>query len=161
MRCLLRQLASPQDACSIHPALKDRYEKRSTAGPITLDEATNLVAQIVDDRVMTYIIVDALDECNRDNRHDLLIAFMKLLQQAAGLLKIFVTSRDDQDLVSIMNTYPEIRISAADNKADISHYVVHSVEDLISKKRLLPTQGISSDLKAKIVRSLQDGAQGM
>lgn len=161
MRCLLRQVSSPPGGQLLHQSLHHRYEERSITGLISIDECSETVIRIVDDRPLTYIVVDALDECDRENRWELINAFEHILQDSSSLVKIFVTSRDDQDLVLAMNNYPEVRIEATDNQDDISHYVSHSVDQLIREKKMLPTQGVPDKLRAQIKQRLCEGAQGM
>lgn len=48
---------------------------------------------------MTTIVIDALDECNSNERQYLLDSIEQILQDSFSLVKIFVSSRDDQDIV--------------------------------------------------------------
>ncbi|KAL9053328.1 MAG: hypothetical protein Q9162_004828 [Coniocarpon cinnabarinum] len=162
LRCLVRQVATLSGK-QIHQTLKERYDKRSIAGPIhTADrECEDMISCIACDRALTYIIVDALDECSRDTRQDLVNALGGILRKSSSLVKIFVSSRDDVDLVLSMRDYPEIRIEAADNEQDIAFYISHKLGELTADKKLLPAEGVSTSLREQIERRLCEGAQGM
>ena len=161
LRCLLRQVASPSGQRFVHESLQRRYEQQSTLGSLSMDECVDLLKHVVDDCSLTYLFVDALDECNKEERQDLIQAFEQLLQETSSLVKIFVTSRDDQDIVLAMNTYPGVCISAVSNLDDITSYVKYALDEKIRTRKLLPTQKISDELKEHIERTLIDKAQGM
>lgn len=128
---------------------------------MSTDECNDLLVRVLNERDLTFIVVDALDECNKETRQDIVQAFERLLQDTSSLVKIFVTSRDDLDLIHAMNAYLDVRISAADNHNDISRYIRHSLDDCIRTQKLLPTQKVSDELRVQIEQSLIEKAQGM
>jgi hypothetical protein len=48
---------------------------------------------------MTVIVIDALDECDPGKRADLFDLLNDIRDQSLNLVKIFVSSRDDSDIV--------------------------------------------------------------
>lgn len=130
---------------------------------MSIDDATETLSEIISDRPLTYIIIDALDECEKETRQDLALALAlaRMLEHCTSLVKIFVSSRDDQDIKVSMDRYPEIKIQARDNKDDIRLYVENTVDRLILDRKLLPTDTVSDDLRLLIKERLRDGAQGM
>ena len=125
-----------------------------------MNEATRLVCQTIADRPITYIMVDALDECNQD-LPDLVASLKGVLQQSSSLVKIFVTSREYPDIQDLLNQYPDLCIDASQNQADIELYVKVEVESAISKKKLLPREKVTEDLRRSIGTCLREGAMGM
>lgn len=146
----------------LHDALKERYNKRRTAGDVSAEEAINIILQTIKDRPVTYIVIDALDECNRDTRWVLIESLEEILRRSTSLVKIFVTSRDDhQDISLSLTRYPRVRIDASRNHEDIELYVRVKVKEAISKRRLLPSEQVTEELQKKIETTLCDGANGM
>lgn len=161
MRCLLRQVSHIPDGPALHPSLRQRFEERRIDGHLSIEEATQLFLNIIQTRSITYVFVDAIDECCRENRHELLQAFQTVLTRCQSLIKIFVTSREDRDLVLGLGHYSSISVDARNNQHDIRWYVAVQVEALIEQKRLLGEHNIESELKQLIERRLIEGAQGM
>jgi hypothetical protein len=106
------------------------------------------------------IIIDALDECDPARRHELLTGLDNIIQQSASLVKVFVSSRDDNDIVCQLNHSPNLFIRASDNSEDIERFVHSEVAQCIKDKRLLSGR-VSEGLKSRIIATLSDGAQGM
>ena len=158
----MRQASDLPGGPPLHNALQDRFGKKRTAGSIDGEEATDILLQGISDRPITYIFIDALDECDRETRDVLIESIEKILTESSSLVKIFLTSRNDRpDLTSALKHYPEVRIDASSNGADIDSYVREGVGEAIRKRRLLPTEGVTDDLRLKIEESLGHGAQGM
>ena len=107
MGALLRQLCSSKPDLPIKEPVTKEYEARrkkaeedcSTIPRLSVQDCTRLIIELTQD-TSAYIVIDALDECEEELRHELLIAFNTILQSSEGLVKIFVSSRDDIDIVS-------------------------------------------------------------
>ncbi len=77
-----------------------------------------------------------------------------------NLIKVFVSSRDDIDIVLRLKHSPNVFIQASDNKEDIENFVHAEVEHSINNHKLLRGQ-VPSQLKIQIISALIEGAQGM
>ena len=139
---------------------KSREQNGFAAGPLTLDESTALIIELSQDRPLTTIIVDALDECDLSSRGDLLDALSGILQDSCGLVKILVSSRADADIVCHFSDCLDLQIEASQNQEDIENYVNSEVESLINRKKLL-RGNVPEDLKETIARHLREQAKGM
>lgn len=106
------------------------------------------------------IFIDALDECDPLRRHELLEALDHIITHSTNLVKVFVSSRDDNDIVCRLDKSPNVYISASDNEEDIIRFVHWEVEHSIQSKRLLAGV-VSEGMRNKIRSVLIDGAQGM
>jgi len=126
---------------------------------LTVTECVELILALLKSNPAT-IIIDALDECNRARRHELLLAFDKIIQKSANVVKIFVSSRDDHDIVCRLENSPNVFIRARDNGEDIERFVRSEVHQSIMDKRLL-SGNVSDELKSRIISILIEGAQGM
>jgi hypothetical protein len=107
LSALLRQLASSKPDVPIRDALAKEYENRkkkaeedcSQLRRLTVKDCTELILKLNAERP-AMIIIDALDECNNETRHELLEALDEIISQSDQLVKVFVSSRDDVDIVS-------------------------------------------------------------
>ncbi|KAL9609314.1 MAG: hypothetical protein Q9167_005901 [Letrouitia subvulpina] len=149
------------------PMIVKEYEKRNDEAdedgldPVRLDisDCSRLTLELID-RLPAIIFIDALDECNPRKRHELFLFLEHLLEKANNVVKIFVTSREDSDIVHGFNKFPNIRIAAKDNDEDIRRFVTHQL-DLAIRNRTLLHGHVSEKLRQYITRTLVDGAQGM
>jgi hypothetical protein len=106
-------------------------------------------------------VIDALDECDPGKRRDLLKALEKILQESSGLVKIFVSSRDDHDIVSRLQHYPNLEIKSDRNSDDIAVFVKEQTERLINEGELLQYSESQTEMKDLIVKWVIKGASGM
>ena len=126
---------------------------------LDISETTRHIINAVAEMPVT-IIIDALDECHPDQRHQLLQALDLLLEQSAHLVKVFVSSRDDIDIALKLQKHPNIYIDINDNKQDINKFIHSEVEKALTEGRLLKGT-ISSELKDTVTESLAEKAGGM
>ena len=110
---------------------------------------------------MTIIIVDALDECDPLRRQNLLDAFEHILKESVGLVKIFVSSRNDQDIVYSLRGYPNMEVSSEKNTADIKTYVETETMRLVKTGQLLRNSREKEKMTASIIEQVSGGADGM
>jgi hypothetical protein len=101
------------------------------------------------------LVIDALDECDKDERGFMLRNLLPSLSQA-HFTKIFITSRPESDLVHHLGTYRSNTSSLHDanlqsNQADISKFVEDQMLNLVQSSTL--TQG-DVELLAKRVNCL-------
>lgn len=106
------------------------------------------------------IIIDALDECRSDQRHQLLRALDVLLEESAHLVKVFVSSRDDVDIVLRLQKHPNIYIKIDDNKDDIEKFIQLEIQKAQSDRRMLKGT-VSPELTRLITETLARKAGGM
>ena len=111
---------------------------------------------------MTTIIIDALDECNAEEREKLSDAVENLLKDSSfGLLKVFLSSRDDQDIACTLRDYPNVDLVASRNSADIRAFVREETNRLVKKQCLLRNSNTKEALVALIIDEVCSGADGM
>ncbi|KAK2038169.1 hypothetical protein LZ31DRAFT_132749 [Colletotrichum somersetense] len=164
---IARQLSTPVAG---GPLLEDAvriYEKREedafASGPLRIEESKDLILKLLDrykDATMT-IVIDALDECAEVSRGRLLDLLEGLLKISPCLLKIFVSSRDDQDIVYKLDDYPNLNLSSDSNSTDIELFVQRETTYLISRGALLRSSPRQEELCSKIIDELTGNAHGM
>ena len=160
---LLRQLSCLDDSEPILPPVNEYYDKKIKPGfPSTLpslEEGVNLIISLTAYRPVTTIVIDALDECDLESRPDLFAALEDIVQQAPGLVKLLVSSRDDQDIVCHLKNCSNFEINAIQNQADSARFIDWKVHEVARAELLLGMAPL--DLQNKIRMTLLDGAQGM
>lgn len=107
------------------------------------------------------IVLDALDECDPGQRRHLLTTLQDLLTSSPTLVKIFVSSRDDQDIVYRLNGYPNLAISSTRNHEDIVRFVNTETQSLIKTGNLLRSSPRKEELQAMIIDAVTARADGM
>ncbi|EEB87376.1 hypothetical protein MPER_15283, partial [Moniliophthora perniciosa FA553] len=133
----------------------------STSKRISASRTLPLLRQLIALFPITYIVIDALDECDQDTRLDLLDMFLELLDDPIHLVKIFVSSRDDQDISDTLGAFPSILVSPARNGGDVAHFIRQQTQALIVKRRLLRFSRDKELLKEAIINKLTESADGM
>ncbi|KAL7266829.1 hypothetical protein RUND412_010606 [Rhizina undulata] len=137
---IVKQLSLMSPEGFLTEAVISLFEKQKKNGVksrfLWLDESTGLISNLSRAFEQTIIIVDALDECNKETRFQLLDALKELRSSTEGL-KIFITSRNDDDIRIELENESDVYIQPSDNSSDIKLFVVAEVEKNISKKRLL------------------------
>jgi hypothetical protein len=104
----------------------------------------------------TILVLDALDETHKQPRAELIDTFGDLINESPQL-KIFISSRRDDDIKSQLAKGANVGIEATDNENDIGKFVMDQI-DQAQKHRRNP---ISPDLRQDIIQVLLDKSQGM
>lgn len=112
----------------------------------------------------TYIILDALDECGKHSRDDLLRRlgnyFLHEVKKAPKpYLKVLITSRPYREIQLLLSKHRKIRLKTEDEgsniSADINSFIWHKVEEMAE------ICDYNSELKEKVRAKLKTGADGM
>jgi len=140
---------------------KEKEEEGFASGSLQMEESLNLVLQLIAEYPLTTIVIDAMDECDPQKRHELLKAFEKILRSSSSLVKIFVSSRNDQDIVLRLQHYANLEIDSRRNSDDIARFVKDQTQQLIEDGKLLQYSKSVVDMKQLIVDKLINGAEGM
>ena len=161
---IVRQLACVQLGLPLLPPVVEKWKKKGqgfSSNGLQVEESCELILELIEQYPMTTIVIDALDECDPDRRQLLLDAFEDILEGSLGLVKIFVSSRDDQDIVCTLREYPNFDIVSTRNTVDIEAFVRTETERLVKKRRLLRNSNAREELKALIIDRVSKGADGM
>ncbi|KAL7273230.1 hypothetical protein RUND412_003934, partial [Rhizina undulata] len=140
-------------------SLYDEQNNGVKSRRLGLDKSKELILHLSRAFDETIIIVDALDECNKDTRYQLLAALKELRSSSEGV-KFFITSRNDDDILIQLQNESEVYIQPSDNSSDIELFAVAEVEKYISMGRLLRGE-VRPELKHIIIDTLISGADRM
>jgi hypothetical protein len=162
LRALVKQLATissqlPEPIVSIY---KQRKAGGFLSGPLALEESRCLIAELIRLSRQTAICIDALDECDKNARGKLLSVLTDLPRSSSKPVKIFVASRDDDDIMLRLDDYPNFDIGSRDNSSDMEQFVHAEIEKCIADKQLLRGR-VGPELKAYIISTLISRASGM
>ena len=162
---IVRQLSCAEPGLPLLPPVVEAYEKKGqgfNSRGLQIDDSCDIIKKLIEYYPMTTIIIDALDECNSEEREKLLDAVEGLLKDSSfGLLKVFLSSRDDQDIVCTLRDYPNVDLVASRNSADIEAFVREETNRLVKKQRLLRNSNAKRTLVALIIDKISSGADGM
>lgn len=130
-------------------------EARENASDLSFDECKQQLLESLNLYPKTTLVLDALDECDPDSRDLLIKAINFLLSESKRPLKVFISSRPDEDIRLQFLTRPNIEIQAKDNEVDVKTFVN---ERIVKSKGL---ESISLSLREDIVKTLLHRSQGM
>jgi len=171
LRAILKQLVILLPSQCSH-LVKAKYEEEKGKGRdhgsirrLTFEECAEFIPELATDRPVT-IVIDALDECRESKHqpsqgsHDRQDLLDRLEEMTSGNnIKVFLSSRDDDDIKSRLQNYPTITLNASRNGADIRGFIESEVGDLMRKKR--SHWGNDEKLREEIIRAVNDRVDGM
>lgn len=166
LRAILKQLSSLDTGTGLLNPVVNAYKKAEDAGltseTLDLGECRDLIIEILQSYSQINIIIDALDECQKETRSRLIVALKAIMESApdVNLVKIFISSRDDDDILLKLNKHPNIRIDPQDNSQDISTFVESEIDRRINEQELLRGT-VSDDLRDYVKSTLIKQADGM
>ena len=135
-------------------------QKRKTgfaSGKLHFEESQTILASLLQVYPQTTLVVDALDECNRNTRSAFIKSLEKLVDESKNPIKILISSRRDRDIKHRFEVGPNLEIRAIDNRGDIEMFVDHEM----STSDKFWQDGISSELKELTCNTLVDRSRGM
>ena len=161
-RSLIRQLSmSNKERKAVHPTLWDLYCRRKDTNfsqkEISMEEIQRFVLELTSTFPQTNIIIDALDESNDSSRAELIDVLENVVREAPNLVKLFISSRDNDDIGFRFKDTLEVNVTPKDNDRDIQAFL----EDQIATNNKHRRKPLPSDLMDKIVREILLMSHGM
>ncbi|KAH6677075.1 hypothetical protein B0J14DRAFT_506370, partial [Halenospora varia] len=135
--------------------LMELHDKCETGQQIvTLPRLTTILKNTAHSFTDTYIVIDAIDECprNDDGRNELLTTILDIKRSG---LQVLVTSRFETDIEEAFSSELSISIDKGLVDADIQ---LHVANELATNAKL---KKWSSDIKDDIMKTLLKGSNGM
>jgi hypothetical protein len=141
-RGLLSQLLSQDDAL-----LSYLHDKASTSGETTLSVASvarDLLETSIKNCDKLYVIIDGLDECEREEQGQIIAFFgdicASLPQDEADTLRCLFVSQDDNIARKHFAKIPSLKITESHTKKDIQSYALSRSKDIQAKFKLAPNR---------------------
>lgn len=168
VRSILRQLGGRGNVRkNIHDTIVSEYECRNSGAKdtgfdiprLSMQDCVRLLLNIIASDPAT-IVIDAIDELQPNKRHELINVLKKLVKDSENVVKIFLTSRDNDQISALLTEFPHLRISAEDNREDMEMFIDHHISLAIQSRRLLGGV-VNSSLKEDLSRALVESAGEM
>ena len=135
-------------------------QKRQTgfaSGKLKLEESQTVLAELFQVYPQVTLVIDALDECDKQTRLDFMGILDKLIAESSKPIKILISSRRDRDIKRHFGNGPNLEIRAIDNQDDIAKFVDY---ELSAGEKFWHDQ-ISSELKEIVRETLVEKSGGM
>ncbi|KAK9446206.1 ankyrin protein [Metarhizium brunneum] len=156
LRSLLRQLATvPHYPTRMEQSLIELCdEMRKKSEVFSVQKCQEKIVQLINILPRTIFVLDALDECDKGTAKRLVKFFTRLMEESKSLIKIYVSSRDEQHIRRTIcsNHTVEITINK-DNHDDIERYISTTIEEVGDEW--------SSNVKLAVAEKLSKGHHGM
>ena len=142
-----RLKALPQELTALYEKLQ--HQKRRPS----LDEIRRLLMAMFNQYKQTYLVGDALDECEASQERRLLLPVLESLPSTST--RLFVTSRpNNEDIIQTFGKENQIIIAAP--VLDLREYIL----DRMNERRDFPNR-LTPKLKERIITTVSAGASGM
>ncbi|OQD62738.1 hypothetical protein PENPOL_c011G02956 [Penicillium polonicum] len=166
--CIARQLSSPSSNQPLASPTLSLYRKihladGSMRAP-SLWECRDLILELTEAHSRTTIVIDALDECAREERAELVEALEYIIDNSTSLVKAFVTSREEGDLRLSIQEHTGLQVTWVENGSDIEKFVNFETDRLVAKNQLLGSirvKATKEELRALIKEDTIYKASGM
>ena len=159
MASVVSQLLWSPDGSGIVKRISDLYTswkyERPDEARLSLAESANILCEIIKPWSQTTIIIDALDECSQP--YPLLRTLKRVVTDSAGRVKLFVSSRMNVDVSSVLVNVTRVDVQIGDTSEDMSKYISKELKE--SDRRLL--RGREPELEDRVIAILNSRAQGM
>jgi hypothetical protein len=132
----------------------DVYEQLNIQNKrLDLRQLESLLLSLCSNFIQTFILVDALDECDAISARRLFLSALQALRKAS--IKTFVTSRPNPEDIKIqLYQVPQVEIVATES--DIKRYIKEKTEaNHVFMKRITPV------LEEQIINTIAGRASGM
>ncbi|UPK94871.1 hypothetical protein LCI18_005806 [Fusarium solani-melongenae] len=156
----IRQLSSPKCMSGhLHTKLRQLYIDSQLKGAgWTLDLCKQHLMDLFNFYPQTTVILDALDECEIEERRLLLNIFYWAIKSSSRPVKIFISSRPEADIRQRLISLPNLEISARNNNHDIARFIEESAGSLGPWS---PALEKNDGLKKEIIQTLTEKSDGM
>jgi hypothetical protein len=161
LRSFVLQLSTSRSDDAVQTCLVEMYERKKVKGPanpfLGERECIKLLQELVDIYPQTTIVLDALDEADKDGRASLIDALDSLVTSANKPVKVLISSRRDPDIKHKYEQKPNVAVEATDNASDISAFVAQQL-DLYEKRQ---HRKLQRGLRREIINALHEKSNGM
>lgn len=132
--------------CQNKSLLSYLYEKSSRSGESCLETkalAKDLLITALKSMDNVFIVIDGLDECEREDKCAIISWFKAIVDTSAesdlGGIRALLISQDDGEIRRLLNPAPELQIKSDDNLEDIQSYTTYKAIGLQKKFDLSTT----------------------
>jgi len=160
--CIARQMACLKEKDELLPAVISLYDEvieNGSAAFVDCDQLTELLVKLAGSRLVTYVVVDGLDECDKPERKILISSFRRIIAKASTTVKVFIASRTEVDIKAQLAQAVDVQIVASKTKADIELFIDATVDERAESDLFYGTAPLT--LVTLIKNALRNGSEGM
>ena len=165
-RAILRQLCIGIGWSPLRASLADEYQRRKsraefgegTVETLDIDETTEWVLKIAANYPLV-IVIDGFDEIDGLDSAEFLDILKRVVKESANVTKIFISSRNEEDISEALHGCANIGITESLVREDLKYFIVTQVDKAISRRRLLRGK-VSPALKREILDTFLQKASG-
>ena len=155
---ILKQLLLPKSSLldTLHSELSSAFQ----SGSRTPDrvELAILLHSVLKAYSEIYVIIDGVDECEKNVQQDILYAIEDMIELNQCTVKVWISSREDTDIMNGLRKYPSIHIVETKVTGDIANYVQVAVKSKLQSGELFIRD---QTLEKEIISTLTTKSQGM
>ena len=131
---------------------------KSNIHGLSEQKLTDLIYTAIQSCAGLHIIIDGLDECERNAQQEITKTLYRLLTVGRPIVKVLVTCREEGHLLTGFSDFCRLHISVQASAADIESYICDAIaSSLLSGDLALRNPA----LKGEIISKLVNKAQGM
>jgi hypothetical protein len=133
LRSLAKQLSVTRNEEYLLQPTVDEYQRRSSESnlscpeTLTINDSIQLICELGRATAVT-IVLDALDECDPEQRVLVLSALAEISLRCRDVAKIFVSSRYKEDIAAHLGNGKVLGITAESNQEDLQRYIAICVD---------------------------------
>lgn len=128
--------------------------------PLNAKSSEISFAAVLSQFMKVFVVVDALDECSKEERKSIVMLLTRQLKVKGCYVKIFLTSRPENDLRQLFKGSHNHHINADDTLKDITPFVAAELNDHITNGALLDGK-VTLELRKELVETISAQADGM
>lgn len=142
----------------VHKTVHELWKRSQGPGiSSTFAEWSTCLLKLIDTYPRTTIVLDAFDECEKDQRQDLIKLFKQLAARNSEVasVKLFISTRPEEDVLQHFDKYPAIRIKGEHNADDIASFVRTKIAEHGRWSRM------PEDFQAEVIQTLLKKSEDM
>ena len=151
------------DGSSLHSHILELYERNRANGfatnQLTYEQALEHLEVLCQNPSRTFLILDALDECEESTRTKLVRDLQTLISACFRPIKIFVSSRPNPAIKAELSKELNRAIEATDNRDDIYKYVENTITNPERSPSFWRTK-LRSEVRQRVFETLTQNAEG-
>ncbi|KAH6962404.1 hypothetical protein BKA56DRAFT_560140 [Ilyonectria sp. MPI-CAGE-AT-0026] len=159
LRSFIRQLSASKSDTTIAKCVRDKYTQMKAKGfasVLSAEDCAALLLELVNVFPRTTFVLDGLDECDRKTRHTLMDTLDDLVKTAKHPVKVFIASREDEDLADRYSRTDHLKVDASRNRGDIVKFVLERMQG----SRYCRTR-MSQSVREQILNTFRAKSDGM
>ncbi|GLB14149.1 hypothetical protein AtubIFM61612_001569 [Aspergillus tubingensis] len=170
LRSIIKQLSLTTSNDLMRTPVVEEYRKRlqeanyygEEPAALSVERCTELLCEL-GQSAPVMLIIDALDECDSQQRIILQQSLEEMRQSCRDLVKIFISSRYEEDIATGFRQKRTLCVTPQDTEGDLKHFIDLRVSKFVSRWADLHSEASDrlQQLEKDLKETLITGAQGI